>query len=63
MMVSSCGPLKGLVFIYLCDLKWPCTVGRDVAPDSAQSPWEHRLKAGVGFPLVLAPRCHKGGGL
>lgn len=38
-------PLKRTRFIYLCDLKWPCTVGRDV----------NRLEAGVGFPSCWPP--------
>lgn len=45
----SFGPLKGPVSFYLCDLKWPCTVGWDVAPDSVLLPWEHGPKAEVGF--------------
>lgn len=47
--LSSFGPLTGPVFISLCDLKWPCTVRWNVAPDSALLPWEHGPKAGVGF--------------
>lgn len=47
--LSSFGPLTGPVFISLCDLKWPCTVRWNVAPDSVLLPWEHGPKAGVGF--------------
>lgn len=54
MMVSSFGPVRGLVCIYLCDLKWPCTVGRDVARTLHGRPG-NRLKAGVGIPSCWHP--------
>lgn len=56
--LSSFGPLKGPAFLYLCDLKWPCTVRWDVALDSALLSWEHGPRARVGFsPHAGIPRC------